>query len=266
MPSIKQAELIEQILPTVKQLVVDAGKNSLQAFLNHDFSKREKSDHTIVTEVDVANEKLMRSLVEKKFPEHQLYGEEFGGEIKSEEVTWVFDPIDGTTNFVSLVPIFSSMVSVLYQNQVIAAAIYFPVTNQLIWAGKNLGAFSNEQRIQAVDAKSLGECVLQVDVGSKKEGTAFAVSYLKENVDQYRSFRRYGGMAQPLSLAAGIPFVCFFTRANVYDLAPIALINHEGGYKTFNLEHQSWRPELISDLVICPPSLETAVFASIKNV
>src|SRR4051812_50063228 len=63
----------------------------------------------LVTDVDVAVEKMFRDLVAGRFPDHRVLAEEFGGDAAVPSgPCWVFDPIDGTTNFAHGLPIFCS--------------------------------------------------------------------------------------------------------------------------------------------------------------
>src|SRR5690242_12202955 len=65
-----------------------------------------KSAIDLVTEVDVEIERMFRELIATRFPDHAILGEEFGGSATVPEgPCWVFDPIDGTTNFAHGLPI-----------------------------------------------------------------------------------------------------------------------------------------------------------------
>ena len=53
-----------------------------------------KSDGTMVTDTDLEVERLIRTRIEEKYPNHGIIGEEYGDDIKSSPYTWVIDPID----------------------------------------------------------------------------------------------------------------------------------------------------------------------------
>ena len=68
-----------------------------------------KGEIDLVTEVDIAIERAFRTMIGRRFPDHAVLGEEMGGSAAIPEgPCWVFDPIDGTTNFAHGVPIFCS--------------------------------------------------------------------------------------------------------------------------------------------------------------
>lgn len=55
-----------------------------------------------VTEADRATEMKMRGLIERRYPTHGVYGEEFGSVRADAELVWVLDPIDGTKSFITV--------------------------------------------------------------------------------------------------------------------------------------------------------------------
>ena len=80
-----------------------------------------------VTTSDKVFEKFIRSKIKKKFPDHQVIGEEFGYKKSSSEYTWVIDPIDGTRSFVIGNPTWSNLISLNYRGNPILGLANFPV-------------------------------------------------------------------------------------------------------------------------------------------
>lgn len=62
-----------------------------------------KADNSPVTEADRQAEKAMRDLIKERFPEHGIFGEEFGMQQPNGDSSflWVLDPIDGTKSFIT---------------------------------------------------------------------------------------------------------------------------------------------------------------------
>ena len=79
-----------------------------------------------VTSSDKAFEKFIRSKIKKKFPGHQIVGEEFGHEKNSSDFTWVIDPIDGTRSYVIGNPTWSNLVSLNFKGNPILGLANFP--------------------------------------------------------------------------------------------------------------------------------------------
>jgi histidinol phosphatase-like enzyme (inositol monophosphatase family) len=80
-----------------------------------------------VTTSDRAFEKFIRSKIKKKFPDHQIIGEEFGHKKSKSDFTWVIDPIDGTRSFVIGNPTWSNLISLNYKGDPVLGLANFPV-------------------------------------------------------------------------------------------------------------------------------------------
>ena len=79
-----------------------------------------------VTSSDKAFERFIRSKITKKFPQHQIIGEEFGKKISKSEYSWVIDPIDGTRSYVIGNPSWSNLISLNYKGIPIIGLANFP--------------------------------------------------------------------------------------------------------------------------------------------
>ena len=80
-----------------------------------------------VTSSDKAFEKFIRSKINKRFPDHQIVGEEFGHKRSSSDFTWVIDPIDGTRSFVIGNPTWSNLIALNFKGKPVLGLANFPV-------------------------------------------------------------------------------------------------------------------------------------------
>ena len=80
-----------------------------------------------VTTSDKAFEKFIRSKINKKFPSHQVIGEEYGHKQSSSDFTWVIDPIDGTRSFVIGNPTWSNLISLNFKGKPVLGLANFPI-------------------------------------------------------------------------------------------------------------------------------------------
>ncbi len=80
-----------------------------------------------VTTSDKAFEKFIRAKINKRFPKHQVIGEEFGHKKSSSDFTWVIDPIDGTRSFVIGNPTWSNLISLNFNGKPVLGLANFPV-------------------------------------------------------------------------------------------------------------------------------------------
>ena len=114
------------LLATAIEAVVRAGAMQMERF-GGSFRVDKKGTIDLVTEVDVAVERMFRELVAERFPDHQVLAEEIGGDAAVPPgPCWVFDPIDGTTNFTHGLPIFCSSLALEIDGVAEVAAVYDP--------------------------------------------------------------------------------------------------------------------------------------------
>ncbi len=80
-----------------------------------------------VTSSDKSFEKFIRKEIKKKFPNHQIIGEEFGHQKSKSDFSWIIDPIDGTRSFVIGNPTWSNLISLNYKGEPILGLANFPI-------------------------------------------------------------------------------------------------------------------------------------------
>ena len=90
-------------------------------------NKLKEKGYDPVTTSDKSFEKFIRSKIKKKFPNHQVIGEEFGHKKSKSEFIWVIDPIDGTRSYVIGNPTWSNLISLNYKGRPILGLANFPV-------------------------------------------------------------------------------------------------------------------------------------------
>ena len=83
-----------------------------------------------VTTSDRAFEKYIRSKIHKKFPKHEVIGEEFGHKRSKSDFSWVIDPIDGTRSFVIGNPTWSNLIALNYKGNPVVGLANFPMLNK----------------------------------------------------------------------------------------------------------------------------------------
>ncbi|MBN1912873.1 MAG: inositol monophosphatase [Candidatus Omnitrophica bacterium] len=122
--------------------------------------KNKGSTFDLLTIADTRAEKAAVSSIRKYFPQHNFLAEEKFYEKKNSEYTWIIDPLDGTNNFACGLPIFCVSVALAHKDEVIAAAVYDCLRDELFYARKNKGAFLNGKRIFVSPAASLKRSLL----------------------------------------------------------------------------------------------------------
>jgi myo-inositol-1(or 4)-monophosphatase len=218
-------------LTTAIEAVVHAGDVMMSRF-GTGVRVDKKGTIDLVTEVDVAIERSFRQMVEARFPGHAVLGEEMGGSAAPPPgPCWVFDPIDGTTNFAHGLPIFCASLALEVDGVAQVAAIYDPTRRELFTAERGGGAFLNGRRLHVSDASSLVDAVLVTgfpyDVHQRVDEI---VGLFAAFVGRARAVRRLGSAAIDLCyVAAGRMDGFWESDLKPWDIAGGALIVAEAG-------------------------------------
>src|SRR5262245_43347798 len=131
------------------------------ARFGQDFAVSKKGTIDLVTEVDVEVERRFRALIAERFPDHQILGEEMGGaRAVPAGPCWVFDPIDGTTNFAHGLPIFCAALALEIDGVAEVAAVYDPNRKELFTAERGGGAKLNGRPIHVSRTDRLADAML----------------------------------------------------------------------------------------------------------
>ena len=135
----------------------------LTKFYNSKLNKPFKVDNKIkgrgydpVTTADKAFEKFIRMRISKKFPSHEIIGEEFGYKKTKSDFSWVIDPIDGTRSFVIGNPTWSNLISLNYKGNPIFGLANFPKLNKYYYNSSFTKAYvfeNNKKRKLRINSK-----------------------------------------------------------------------------------------------------------------
>ena len=108
-------------------------------------SNKLRSGYDPVTTADKAFERFIRNEIKKKFPNHQIIGEEFGYKKTKSDYSWVIDPIDGTRSFVIGNPTWSNLISLNYKGNPVVGLANFPVLNKYYFNVSNKSSYVCEK-------------------------------------------------------------------------------------------------------------------------
>jgi len=97
-----------------------------------------------VTSADRAFEKFIIREIKKKFPNHQIVGEEFGHKKTKSDYSWIIDPIDGTRSFVIGNPTWSNLISLNFKGKPIIGLANFPILKKYYFNISNKTAYISE--------------------------------------------------------------------------------------------------------------------------
>lgn len=137
----------DSLVDTVRAIVEEVRPTTLSHF-RADLSIEHKEDESPVTIADKATERGLREALTRHFPDHGLFGEEYGQENTDREYVWVIDPIDGTKSYITGVPLFGTLLALLQDKQPIFGAIQMPGLGEFFAGAKQAGSFFNGTPIQ----------------------------------------------------------------------------------------------------------------------
>lgn len=218
-------------LTTAIEIVLRAGDMQMASF-GQRVRVGKKGVIDLVTDVDVAVEEMFRTLIAARFPDHQVLAEEQGGATAVESgPCWIFDPLDGTTNYAHGLPIFCASLALEIDGVAEIAAVYDPNRRELFTAERGGGAFMNGQPLRTSDARQLLDAMLVTgfpyDVHAR---VADIVGLFGAFVGRARAVRRLGSAAIDLCwVAAGRMDGFWENDLKAWDIAGGALIVAEAG-------------------------------------
>jgi myo-inositol-1(or 4)-monophosphatase len=227
-------------LTTAIEAVTRAGKIQMEHF-GGDFRVDKKGAIDLVTDVDVAVERMFRRLIAERFPDHEVLAEELGGAAGTPAgACWIFDPIDGTTNYAHGIPIFCATVALEIDGVGQVAAVFDPNRQELFTAARGRGAFLNGRRLQVSPTRDLVDAVVVTgfpyDVHRRVDEI---VGLFGAFVGRARAVRRLGSAAIDLCyVAAGRMDGFWETDLKPWDIAGGALIVAEAGGRITNMDGQ----------------------------
>ncbi len=181
---------VRELLDFATQLALEAGDVTLKYFggvVDHDA----KGDGTPVTVADQEAERLIRSRVEARYPEHSILGEEYGESNEGARVRWILDPIDATRSFMRGVPLYGVLVGIEIDGESAVGVAHFPPLRETVAAGAGLGCRWNGSpcRVSAIDRlEEAVMCTTDVErILSRPEGSGW------RKIQQTAAFSRTWG-------------------------------------------------------------------------
>ena len=196
-----------------------------------------KSKKDLVTEADVAVDKLLVKRIKEKYPDHGVLAEESGSH-SGNEYRWIIDPIDGTGSFVYGHPVFSISIAVEKDGKTILAAVNVPALNKLFEAELNKGATLNGKPIEVSSCDDFGFSMLATGFACLRSDYEHNnMPYLQEILPKIQDLRRHGSAAADLCMVACGNLDGFWElHLHEYDVAAGILILTEAGGKVTNFK------------------------------
>lgn len=227
-----------------------------------------KDAHDFVSHVDVESERLIRRRLEAALPEAAFYGEETEQRV-GPGATWVVDPLDGTTNFLSGFDHFAVSIGLRGPDGELELGVVLkPATGELFAARRGFGATRNGVPLPRAIALEPKAALVATGTPYRSRDTDSAFfGAVTDVMDACRDVRRTGSAALDLAYVAAGYFQAFWEAdLQPYDVAAGLLLLAETGHELFNFQGLPYR--LFEDrgfVVGRPGALEPVLAAVRKN-
>lgn len=194
-----------------------------------------KADNSVVTVADTRAERIIAEGIRRHCPGHSIIGEESGCDIRTSEVTWVIDPLDGTSNYASGIPWFGVLIGVVRGTEPVAAVMHLPMTGELYAAEAGAGAYRNGARVRVTDETRLADVLWAygLDAGADDAASAADARVVTQLVRRTRNVRATNSLLDAAFTADGRLGGFLNNKLHLWDIvAPLLVVQESGGIYT----------------------------------
>jgi len=253
---------LKEFLATALQ-AAESARELILSYYNGDFDIEIKADQTPVTVADRGAERVIRDTLSSAFPEHGIFGEEYGAENKDTEYLWLVDPIDGTKSFIKRYGMFSTQIALMHRGELILGVSCAPAMDELVWATRGGGAFDATGQLHISQVEAIGQASISTgNIQSLAAGKRWPA--LGRILARANRTRGYGDYYHYHRLAAGQLDAIVESDVNILDIAALYVIVTEAGGVFTDLDGQA--PDLDTRSVLAAtPVLHAALSADLKR-
>jgi myo-inositol-1(or 4)-monophosphatase len=220
------------------QTARDAGRLLAERF-GRKIEISNKSEIDLVTESDLASERLIIDRIKTHYPRHTILAEESGISEPQDHNgwLWIIDPLDGTTNYAHGYPCFCVSIALAHRGRTEVGVVYDPIRDEMFAAERGRGASLNERRISVSRTLSLHSALVctgfPYDVRQRNDFARHFANFIMTA----QGVRRDGAAALDLAYVAAGRFDGFWEEGlKPWDVAAGALIIEEAGGRVSNYE------------------------------
>jgi len=252
------------VLVRVREIVTEAGRRA-RRIRDEGVTRVVKSHQDFVTEADLQVERFVREELARLFPGDYVFGEEGAGNSGTgsgspeDRVTWILDPVDGTSNFAAGLDTWCVSLGAVCNGTTEIAVVHAPDRGEEYTAIRGGGSWLNGKRLAVSRDRAVAESLVMTGRGATLPIDEY-LAVLRRILDGGFEYRRYGSGALGIAMVATGTIQGYIeTGMWPWDVAAARLIVAEaGGYLSpFPLDPPKREPG--PPLVACQPGLEDAL-------
>ena len=244
-------------------MLADNSSEIIMKYFRQSFDVENKNDNTPVTIADKESEKKIRELINTRYPNHGILGEEFKKKNEKSEFVWVIDPIDGTRSFIAGHKDFGTLIALLHNKKPILGIINCPA-HQERWIGiENQPSTLNGKIIKTSNKQKLNDSYAFTS-GLYFDDIIFKTSF--DKIINQTKYHRFGGDCYMYGmLASGLIDIVFEDTLKVHDyMALIPVIKGAGGIVTDKYNKEISLNSDGSIIATANPKLHKEVFEALR--
>lgn len=219
--------LLSALLKGGEALMTHLGKTSAATV--------KESISSVVTEADLASEKVILEILHDTPEPYNIITEESGHIDKGSEFTWVVDPLDGTSNFAAGLPWFGVIIALFYKDIPILGGMHLPVSRDIYVTEQGKGSWKNGETIRLTDSEMLEEQLVaySFDFSDTPGKTESEMEILKILSKRVRNIRSTNSLVDFCYTADGRLGAVLNQTTKIWDIAtPWLMISEAGGKVT----------------------------------
>jgi myo-inositol-1(or 4)-monophosphatase len=192
-----------------------------------------KGLNDLVSYVDKTAEEIIVKGLQEILPEAGFITEEQTNTNIGERYNWIIDPLDGTTNFIHGLPVFSVSIALKDNDELVVGVVYEINLDECFYAWKDSAAYLNGKEIKVSNAPTIGDSLLATgfpyyDFNKQPQYIALFTHLMKS----CHGLRRLGSAAVDLAYTACGRFDAYYEyNLNPWDVAAgIVIVRQAGGH------------------------------------
>ena len=232
LPDSPDATLLAEICARAVDMAREAGTILTRYFgQTLEVEYKDKDQRDPVTNADKVTQEFLKQAISDHFPDHSILGEEDEeDDTPAQDFVWVLDPLDGTRNYLSGLPVYACSIGVMYRGVPVVGALFVPWPSEgggvVIHAANGAGAFVEQERISIADTDGPNGNSLATFPASFGGRYRFH----KSARDKVGEVRVTGSIAYEMAMAAkGTVQYAVMTGPHLWDVAGGAVIVMEAG-------------------------------------